>query len=308
LQEFVNSLPPEASAELRAYLGSVPVKPPSRLPRMSQLHAQPHWISFPVALVNHRQRNIKASAIPSTLIHDILSSQYFIYLAVRLRDDLLDGQATGRTLTEVSHSLEQTAGEILKRWYEPSSEFWTLFRRYMGDTAKGISEVGRLQRRIVRDPGRMPDGYARTSSIFKLGSAAVCVSTGRVRLMGSLEMAFDHLAIGGQIIDDVKDIVEDIERGRYNYAVQMLFKGHGRAASPVEVSRRVLSALLNPRNLEEVVSVAVHHFKTARRLLKQLHLRELYDIPMVQQRAAGNLLEYVHRRRIGALFSGRRTI
>jgi hypothetical protein len=123
--------------------------------------------------------------------------------------------------------------------------------------------------------------------------------------MRTLGTVFDHLAIGGQIIDDVRDMVEDLKRGRYNYAVQMLLKGNGHAFSRLEVSRHVLSALLNPRNLEALVSVAMDHFQAAYRLLKKVHLRELYGIPVVQQRAGEHLLEQVHRNRIAMIFPGK---
>ena len=302
LERFVASLSQAVASEFGTYLVTVPIKAPSRLPRISQLHTQPHWISFPVALANHQQRDIKAPAIRSTLIHDILSAQYFMYLSVRLKDDLLDGQAAGRTLSEVSHSLERTAVEILRRWFEPSSKFWGFFERYVKDTTEGIDEVERLQRRVRRDPEEMLDGFARTSSIFKIGTAALCVASGKVNVMRTLESILDHLAIGGQIVDDIRDMVEDLECGRYNHAVQMLLKGNGQAVSRLEASQHLLSALLNPRSLEEVVSVAVYHFKAAHVLLKRLRLHELYGIPVVQQRAAENLIEQIHHRRMRVLF------
>lgn len=303
LQRFINSLPAPAEEELKHYLATVPVKPLRRLPSLSRLHARPYWIAFPVALTAHSVRGTWTLVRTRGFLHDVLCAQYYIYLAVRIRDDLLDGQAEGRALSGVANLLEGAAGEMLERYFERSSAFWRLLRLYKKQTAEGIKMVDQLQRRIGRNPGKVLDHFARTSSIFKIGSAAVCVATGRVKLMRTIETIFNHLAIGGQSIDDVRDIVEDLRRSRYNYAVQMLLKDCGRSGSPAEVFKEVLSALLNPRNLEEVVSVAVRQFQAAHRLLKTVHLRELYGIPVVQQRAAENLLHDIHRRRVAALFN-----
>lgn len=308
LQEFVDSLPRPAAQEMTRYLLSVPVKPPRRLPPVSQLHSQPYWIAFPVALANHTVRQPRPAAHRRTFLHDILCAQYYIYLAVRIRDDLFDGQAEGRRLSGVADLLELAADEKLSAHFEGSSAFWKLSRAYRRETAKGIREVDELQQRAGRSSGKMLQGFAHTSSIFKIGSAAVCVATGRVRLMRTIETIFDHLAIGGQIIDDVKDIVEDLKRGRYNYAVQMLLKDYGRACSPLEVSRHVLTALLNPQNAEEVVSVAEHHFRHAYQLLKRLGLRELNDVPLLQQRAAEDLMKDVQLRRVVLLFKRNRIL
>lgn len=292
---------------MKEYLPSVPVKPVRRLPLRSRLHTQPYWIALPIALEGHTAGRWVALGPRRTFLHDILCAQYYLYLSVRIRDDHLDGQAAGPMLAGVAEQLERCAEEILGAHFDRTSEFWRYLRAYTRETKEGIAEVAKRQRRVGGDPERMLDGFARTSSIFKVGSAAACVASGRAKLMGTIDMIMDHLAIGGQIIDDVRDMVEDLQRGRYNYAVQMLLKDYGRSESSAGVFKEVLSALLNPRNLEKVISVAVRHFKTADQLLKRLGLRELYDVPGIHQKAAEALLEYVHRRRIELLFKGSRT-
>ncbi len=289
---------------MKEYLPSVPVKPVRRLPLRSRLHTQPYWITLPIALEGHTAGRWVALGPRRTFLQDILCAQHYLYLSVRIRDDLLDGQAAGRMLAGIADQLDRRAEEILGTHFDRTSEFWRYLRAYTRETQEGIAEVAERQRRVGGAPERMLDGFARTSSIFKIGSVAVCMRSGRMKQFHKIETIADQLAIGGQIIDDVRDLVEDLQGGRYNYAVQMLLKDYGRSESSADVFKEVLSALLNPRNLKEVISVAVRHFKTAHQLLKRLRLHELYDVPVVHQKAAEALLDYVHRRRIELLFRG----
>ncbi len=76
--------------------------------------------------------------------------------------------------------------------------------------------------------------HSRVSSIFKTGSAAVCLATRQPRLFRHAAALADELAIMSQVLDDLVDLAEDLDRARVNSVAALLLGKNGlsRASKP----------------------------------------------------------------------------
>jgi len=303
LQRFINAQPRAIAQALQTYCRCVPVGLPRRLPSLRRLHLQPYWIAIPVVFARRWSHMLVTSGPRREFLHDVLWAQYCLYLSVRIKDDFFDGQVGNRRILALAELFHREAGEALARHFGEHAEFWTHFRTHVLTSVKGIEEVDALQRKKVQARRAFLRGFANTSSIFKIGATAVCLASGRRRALPLIGTVADELAIGTQIVDDVRDIVEDLKRGRFNYAARMLLKGKAlRNATTKRVLQEVLDKLISPGPIEDVIEEAVRHFRRAHSLVIELDLPELKVVPLVQEAGAYMLAAEIHQRRVDRLF------
>jgi hypothetical protein len=158
----------------------------------------------------------------SPFLRDVLLGQYCLFLAVRIQDDFLDGQAKSPVLLFVAQQLLVESREAFARHFQSSSRFWGLYEDGLTTTVRGIFTVDRLQRQPALKPEELLTEYAHVAAIFTVGMAAVCVKGGRLGDFARMALCADRLAAFGQILDDMEDIAEDFARGRYNYCSAVL--------------------------------------------------------------------------------------
>jgi hypothetical protein len=102
-----------------------------------------------------------------------------------------------------------------------------------------------------------------------------------------LTAAADHLAIGGQIVDDIHDCIEDLLAGRYNYTLQKIFTASCESGS---IDRRILPAIPSGVLIGEIAEMAVHQFLCAEQSLGHPDLVPLNDIPRLHVASGRRLL------------------
>jgi len=303
LQRFINAQPRAIARALQKYCRSVPIGLPHRLPSHHRLHSHPYWIAIPVVLARRWSDALATSGPRRTFLHDVLWAQYCLYISVRITDDIFDGQVRDPQMEPLAGRFHREADEAFARHFSERAEFWTHFRAHYLTSLKGIKGVDTLQRGEALAPRAILRGFANTSSIFKIGATAVCLASGRNSALPIIGSIADELAIGTQIVDDVRDMAEDLKRGRFNYAARMLLKGNLlRNANTKRVLGEVLEKLISPGPMEDVIKEAVRHIRCAHSLAIRLGFPELGVVPLVQEAGARAVVAEIHRRRVGQLF------
>jgi hypothetical protein len=244
---------------------------------------------------------MNASRSARAFLLDILWAQYCLYLAVRIKDDLLDGQVKDTRLSFAADEFARAAGETLLRHFMDNGEFWNYHRRCVRTTLRGIHRVRILQKNRTAGTRGMTHGYAETSSIFKVGIAAVCIATGHQRLLRRLGRAVDRIAIGSQILDDVRDILEDLNQGRLNYAARSILRRVRFSPDVKSIRLALLRRLIQPGPLEDVIAEASRHMEVGYSLLK----RSLPSVIPACKQGTAALRHDLHRRRVELLFGGK---
>lgn len=217
LERFLGSWPPELRTEFRSYWRNLrsagcQVGEPERSAPVTYWLALPVWLASRYGGVFPAARRTAADLLP-----EVLWGQYALFIAIRIQDDLFDGQArshalmfaSGLFLVESTRCFGAICGDV--------PGFWELYGESLRKTTQGILEADLLQQAGECPADSLLIKYAEVSSIFKVGSAALCMLAGRFDEFGHLSRFCDEMAEVSQIFDDLEDVLEDLERGRSNY-------------------------------------------------------------------------------------------
>jgi hypothetical protein len=260
--------------------------------------AERFWTELPRWLTADR-RFAGSKHIDRRWLSDILWAQYCVFLFVRIHDDLFDGQARTPSLLFVADALLLESQRTLAKHF-PHGPFWPLFRKCLEATIHGIMEVDARQQR----PGAMNERslalYADVSAIFKIGSAAVCVRSGRMREFRRLSVFADEIAIAGQILDDVLDVQEDLARARYNFAANQLLAGDG--VTPHDRAARLAQSVLFDDGAGRLLDVAGKHLDRAAAAIAPLRLAPASEYVGTFRRSLDEFRRRIHYARVEHVF------
>ena len=221
-----------------------------------------YWLLLPqwLALPEERWRDpVKKS------ISDVLWGQYALYLSIRIDDDLLDKQAQSGNLPAVARYFMDESCRTFHKDFSESSDFWREFQHHVDWTNSAIRQVDALQRGPVSPPNMLLALYAEQSSIFKVGSLAVCVMLEKPLLFAHVSEFADHVAAASQIVDDFQDMGEDLSQGRLNFAARVIL---GDSCKPPFDASRVLAQIAQGVLFEDHVNQIFSEVRSQLQLAK----------------------------------------
>lgn len=212
------------------------------------------WLVVPGLLA--RQFGMTASAPGRELLADLCWLQYCVYGVFRVQDDLVDGDSSDPRLAVQTNHLMVEAARCAARHFDGASTFWTVFHETIDATSSALLRLDRVQ----RSPDRRSDEelrlYSELSACLKIATAGVALAADREdQWWRQLSPALDSLAVAGQIVDDLRDIRDDLAEGRVNYAAWFL--SHPiLGATPEAVEAVVASNLATTDRLERLLDRA----------------------------------------------------
>jgi hypothetical protein len=230
-----------------------------------------YWILLPCWLFNKFQPVKDGKRIEAGFLDDVLWGQFCLFLFVRVQDDLFDGQADSFKLLFTADHFLIDSERSLSGHFGRRSPFWRSYWDFLRETVQAIVKVDELQ----KEPGRMTRAslrqHARVSAIFKMGSAAVCAKFRRMKYLSHATRFADEMAIACQIVDDLMDVEEDLERGRYNYAANTLMRlGPRTRRSPRQPSKAVARSIVLEDGMSRVLTEVRRHLRNARDAIKPI--------------------------------------
>ena len=180
-------------------------------------HSGFYWLLIPELLATSFGLTKHKAGID--LLDDLLWVQYCVYGLFRVQDDLVDGDSADAILVVQANHLLIEAARRAAEHFSSRSSFWEIFWGTIETTSRTIQRLDRLQRTTDRDPEEEIALYADLSACLKIASAAVCVKAGREEdWRHRISPALDSLAAAAQVVDDVRDLRDDIRAGKINYA------------------------------------------------------------------------------------------
>jgi hypothetical protein len=293
--EYFATHPPDVVAEVKQYLRSHEGSGDTR----EAGQAERYWTSLPAWLLDHPRFRRRAPADPEFL-RDVLWGQYCLFLVVRMHDDLLDGQARSPALVFVADSLLVESERSFARHLQGSA-FWSLYRTLLDTTLRAVLAVDALQRRPGGLQPETVSKYSEVAAIFKVGSAAVCAKCRRMDDFVSVRQFADHLAVANQIVDDVRDVQEDLDRGRFNFAAAHF--GLIDAASPSDHRRAIAQSVLLNDGMGSLIDLIKGHYQAALSAVRQLRLDPAIAFVERACRDLELFAGHVHRSRVRFLLA-----
>jgi hypothetical protein len=272
LSEFIGSLPGSLADDVQSYLikrsicqtdGNAQAAPPER-----------YWEGLPGWLMNkYGPAEVRGSG-NSGFIADIEWAQYCLYLHYRILDDCFDAKADVAPLIYATNLFLMEAERVFDRYLHEQGLFRDRFRQSVEESSRTIVKVGEFHRDLKIAPDVLLSGYAGSASVFTIAPAAVCIYLNRTALLDDVEEFIAEMTIAGQIMDDLSDIVEDMRRGKINYAARIMTL---RDSSGHDIPKG------SGRGFSRLVDVVDSHLTSAFEAARRLDLKEAMEMAMDQK-------------------------
>lgn len=231
----------------------------------------PYWRVLPIALRSRFGSGTTRKPAPRKFLHDVQWAQYCLFLCIRFQDDVYDGQNRGAATIFACDQCLLEADGVFAKYFSPRSWFWKEYRESLRLATQSIVEVDALQRKSTSRPDELLDGYARVSSILKVGSAAVCALLNQRNAYKRVSLFCDELAKAGQIMDDIHDLEEDLGRKRFNYVANVLRRSENKMPKRAR-SNELLNQLHILATMEEIYDEARTHVSRASAAIDPLEI------------------------------------
>ena len=178
---------------------------------------------------------------PRAVINDILWAQYCLFEFVSMQDEVLDSQSSSPESLFAAYEFLAEAERVLALRVR-GRQFWRYYRESLAQTARGILTAHGVQRGGPGPVEPLLSSYAAQASVLKVGIAAICLPAGARDVFRRCSRFADHLAIGGQLLDDLQDLHEDLANGRLNAAARLLVPDAG--PDTPDIDSRIATAVV----------------------------------------------------------------
>ena len=270
---FVRSQPEAFREVLQAFFRKPTRRSLGQEDRAKRWLHLPYWRILPAALsARFRSRKLLSPAI----LRDIQWAQYCLFLFIRSQDDVFDAQSHNPVSIYAADQCLFEADRIFAKYFSFDSWFWKIYRESLVMSTRSIVEVDTLQKKSTSRPADLLEGYARVCSIFKVGSAAICELLGRKRAFRRVSVLCDEMAKAGQIIDDLRDMEEDLRRNRYNY-VASVFRRLGKLKPRQHRSKALLEELRMLAATEQIYDEVRSYVQNASMVIASLRMSDVEE-------------------------------
>ena len=196
------------------------------------------------------------------------------------------------------------AERVLSQYFDRKSKFWYIYRDCIQETTRAIVQVDRLQQFPHSSKRKYINGYVRVNALFTIGPAAVCLRERRMKDFVHIKKFIQYLSVANQILDDFQDIVEDLQRKRYNYAAVCLLRVNSKSTANY---KRPLNQMLNamvfsPTGMEILEEVQIY-VKNAFDALEPIGLPRMNALSRIYQRYLADMQNNLHTHRVKIIFN-----
>ncbi len=226
----------------------------------------PYWVALASGFGRSRHLHIRT-------VDDMLWATTCLAHAIRIEDDLLDGDAIIDVAIFAPALLYVEADHLFSRYFAHQSKFWNSYHRLIRSTIEGIALASEAQRSPKNSPRRLAHLYIRECDLFIIPLTALCHLLRSLSPLPRLVKAAQHLAVVGQAVDDLVDIEPDLQAGRENLAALFLL-GNRRTpgAAHDALRQRIAQTLLFSNRLRKFFAFLHRHIICAEEAIAALHL------------------------------------
>ena len=157
-------------------------------------------------------------ALQPDIARDLVVSNILGLAAIRLRDDLRDGDLKGtdeHAASLVSAALYEAAVQTYRSLFEPTSELWAELALRMAEWQSACDD-GTAPPDLDADADGLTHFLARRGAPLKISAFAVCLLAGRTDVYGRVARYLDHVLAAMVLFDHVCDWQDDVAAGRWN--------------------------------------------------------------------------------------------
>ena len=210
----------------------------------------PYWIQLPEWVA--RGESVDPPYGLQRLIRDMVWGQVCLFYAIRIQDDIFDGQLSRKSLALAPTLLLNESLRVFSSHFDRRSAFWEFYGKAIDSTLEGILRVSELQRDPTAPAELLLQTYARVDSIFSIGSAGVCEKLGTGSTVPALCLFVGEIGKVGQVIDDLEDLDVDLADGRFNYVAKVLLDKSGSSMREPGLLTKNLNTEIQTAAMEDI--------------------------------------------------------
>ncbi len=167
--------------------------------------------------------------VPDSTLHDLVEAALAGYLHVRLQDDIVDGDATTDATTAMflSDALLIRHQSLIARAVGGSPRFWASFE----SLGYAYGDAMLFERSLHSQGGYSDTDFARVierSMPLAIPALAVLEAGDGWAQAGAVVAFVRHTVTAGQLVDDLRDAVDDVTAGRRTWVSVRLGGDRGR--------------------------------------------------------------------------------
>ncbi len=227
-----------------------------------------------------------------------------MFFFARIHDDLVDGTIQDALLPAVAQQYLIDGERILARHLGADLEFWAFYRDALQETSWNAVWLAQWQRHPASDWKIIQEGYAEEGAILNVASAAVCHLQQRVEDLRLIRRFGAAMTVAGQVLDDLRDLGEDLAQGKVNLAANLMLRAAERAGVPVELTAdSLVESAVRSGGFTDLLDLVARQLARARAAARPLELPEAVALVERYQRWPKAMKEEIRLRRADALFS-----
>ena len=295
LSGIVSGWHPAVRRSFRGYVG--PSSPTFRCLKTNQARDLPYWLVLPQWLAG---LFLGKRRTEERFLSDAVCGQFCVFLALKIHDDVFDGQVQDRTLLFASDHLLLSARQKFAPYFSSSSSFWSFFDSSLAQTLNAIVAVDECQIRGYGSPSSVAALARQGYAACNIAAYAICLQSKRVRLFHRIVRCTDELAFVGQSLDDMQDMMVDFQRGRVNYAAYFLL---GRSSDRRKnFMGRLARRIILDGSAERFFEMLQRHLERAREIAATTAIPMLVDYVRNHRLQLQSIETQWHRKRVQMLF------
>lgn len=261
------------------------------------------WLLLPIWFGKQHCECDKPYISKDTLA-EVLLAQFFIYLFVRIHDDLADRKSHGPILPAVAQQFLIEGDRILARYLGRDEGFWSFYRDALQKTSWNAIWLADWQKLPSTDWRKIKKGYEDEGAILNVASAAVCHLQQRVEDMKIVRQFGAAMTVAGQVLDDLRDLGEDLAQGKINLAANLMLRAAERAGVPVELTAdSLVESAVRSGGFADILDLVARQLARAKAAARRLELPEAVALVERYQKWPKAMKEEIHHRRADALFA-----
>jgi hypothetical protein len=299
LEKFITNWPSELRDEFKEIYRAE--KNPNHTNDPTSKPELPIWMQIIDTLKDNLESN-NSYEKKESMLNDIGWIQYCVLMTYRIKDDLFDSDLQNNSLVVVPDLFLFEAIRSLQKFYESSNPFWDWYLKVIESSIIHFLKIGQIQKNVYTNPVTLIELYEKLCSIFNFYIYIIYENSNINASKEELFLFNQKLLSADQIIDDIMDIEEDFNQGRYNYAVLQLLEYRKGDIDFNTISLKDIEFIIRDRGFDQIFNQIFENIEIAKKSIEVSNCGALLKFTENYLEEVSSLKKYLHTQRVRTIF------
>ena len=300
LEKFITDWPSELRDDFEEIYGSK--KKTDQNNKLNSKSPLPLWMQIIDKLGKGNWENKNSYEKNDSILNDIGWIQYCVLMTYRIKDDFFDSDLQNNSLVVAPDLFLFEAIRSLQQYYSSDSPFWSWYLNIIKSSIFYFLRIGEIQKNVYTDPVNLIVLYEKLCSIFNLYIYFICENSNINASKETLFIFNQKLLAADQIIDDIMDIEEDFNRGRFNYAFLKLIDDHKSEINFNTISLKDIEIIIRNKGFSKIFNQIFENIEIAKRSLETSNCDYLLEFAENYSQRISSLKKNLHDQRVRIIF------